>query len=253
MYTIKTILFTILLLFVLNVDAQDCFYERSVHEIGVIGGTTYYTGDFNPNHTPLTYPSWYVGAMYRYNNNRYFNIRGQTGYGFVRGNGANVKGIQFDYAKNDWRFNRPWLFVDALAEFNFMPYYPSDIRKKQRFTPVLMMGVGVSYLFANQGADFEPHILRDVSGVIFDIPIGVGIKWCPFDYFTLGVEWMWRLTFYDEIDYFSPIDPKHSNPLSKDWIGTVGISLSYLIKEKMPCAAYYQYKSKRKTLRRGIP
>ena len=252
MYAIKTILFTILLLFVLNVDAQDCFTERNVHEIGVIGGTSYYTGDFNPNRTPLTYPSWYAGAIYRYNNNRYINIRGQAGYGFIRGSGADAKGIHIaDEAGNDWRFNRPWLFIDALAEFNFMPYYPANIHKKQRFTPVLMMGVGMSYLFANQGDDFKSHILRDASVLIINIPIGVGVKWCPISHFTLGVEWMWRLTFYDEIDYFSPIDPKHSNLLSKDWIGTVGITLSYLIKEKMPCPAYYQYKLEKKP-KKGI-
>ncbi|MCL2132714.1 MAG: DUF6089 family protein [Bacteroidales bacterium] len=246
MYAIRTTLLAILLLSAFKFYAQDCFYERNIHEIGVIGGASYYTGDFNPNRTPLTYPSWYAGAMYRLNNQRYFNLRGQVGYGFVRGSGENVKGIHIDYAGNDWRFNRPWFFIEALAEFNFMPYYPADIRKKQRFTPVLITGIGGSYLFANQGADFQPHLFRDASGILVEVPVGFGIKWCFIERFTLGIDWIWRLTLYDQIDYYSPIDPKHSNPISKDWIGSVGITLSYLIKEKLPCAAYYTYKLKRK-------
>jgi hypothetical protein len=246
MYVNKTIFLAIILPLACTAYAQDCFYERNIHEIGVTGGASYYTGDFNPNRTPLSYPSWYIGALYRYNSSRYFNLRGQVGFGFVRGSGENVRDIPTDFAGNNWRFNRPWIFIDALAEFNFMPYYPADIRKKQRFTPVLIVGVGTSYLFANQGADFKSHAYRSGSGFIFDIPVGIGIKWCFKDSYTLGVDWMWRLILYDGIDYYTRIDPNHSNPISKDWIGNIGITLSYLIKQKLPCAAYYQYKGKKK-------
>jgi len=241
MYAIRTTIIVSLLLLTFNVVAQDCFYERNVHEAGIIMGATYYIGDFNPNRTPLVYPSFYAGVMYRYNVQKYFVLRGQFGYGYIRGSGANVEGIPIDPVGNDWRFNRPWLFVEALAEFNFLPYYAADIRKKQRFTPILLMGVGGSLFFENQGSDIKQHSMRMASNVIFEIPVGVGIKWCFIQRFTLGLEWMWRITFYDQIDYYSPINVNHSNPLNKDWVGTVGLSLSYLFHEKRLCPALKPY------------
>ncbi|MDR0295112.1 MAG: DUF6089 family protein [Prevotellaceae bacterium] len=236
MYAIRNILIASLLLPMFNAMAQDCFYERNVHEAGVIFGATYYMGDFNPNRTPFFYPSFYGGAMYRYNFQKYFALRGQAGYGYIRGSGENMEGIPSDPIGNNWRFNRPWLFVDVLAEFNFLPYYAADIRKKQRFTPVLMIGIGGSYLSGNHGDDYIPHSQRGSSSLL-DLPIGVGIKWCFIQRFTIGVDWMWRLTLYDQIDYYSTINPKHGNPIKNDWIGTVGLTLSYLFKENLPCPA----------------
>lgn len=241
MYAIRTVIITSLLLLTLNVAAQDCFYERNVHEIGVLGGASYYIGDFNPNRTPMVRPSFYVGAMYRYNLQKYFAIRGQVGYGMIRGSGVNVDGIPGDPVGNNWRFNRPWYFADLLAEFNFLPYNAVNLHKKQRFTPVLLVGVGASFLLENQGNDFRKDRLRGGSKLFFELPVGVGIKWCFMKQFTLGAEWMWRLTLYDQIDYYTPITFEHTNPINSDWIGTVGITLSYLIREQRPCPAIKAY------------
>jgi hypothetical protein len=241
MYTIRTAIIATLLMLTFKATAQDCFYDRNVHEVGVMLGATYYMGDFNPNRTPLFYPSFYGGAMYRYNFQRHFALRAQLGYGYIRGNGSNVDGIIGDHTGNNWRFNRPWVFANLLAEFNFMPYSAAYISRKQRFTPVLALGVGGSYLSPNSGRGFIQHPQRGVSGIFFDLPVVVGIKWCFIKRFTLGAEWTWRLTLYDGIDYYPLVNEKHSNPIDNDWIGTIGISVSYLIHEKLPCPAFIKY------------
>jgi len=245
MYKIRTAIIASLLLLTLNATAQDCFFERNVHEIGVMLGSTYYMGDFNPNRTPMLYPSFYGGAMYRFNVQKYLAFRGQLGYGYVRGSGANVEGIPVDPLGNDWRFNRSWLFADALVEFNFLPYYAANVHRKQRFTPVLMVGAGAALLSANQGSDIREDRTRKSSKVFFEMPVGVGVKWCFSQRYTLGVEWMWRLTLYDLIDYYYAINVDHSNPINNDWIGTVGVTLSYLIRETRACPATKEYKPSR--------
>ena len=244
MYAIKTIIAATLLMLTLNATAQDCFYERNVHDIGIMLGSTYYMGDFNPNLTPLAYPSAYVGVLYRYNFQQYFALKGQFGFGYVRGSGAD-RNIPLDPVGNDWRFNRPLLFLDALAEFHFMPFDAVNVQKKRRFTPVLMLGLGVFHAGENaagfSGEEFNSHSSRGLSGLVADMPVGIGVKWCFFPRFTLGAEWIWRLTLYDKTDYYSGVDAKHTNPIDNDWLGTVGVSVSYRIKQSIPCPAVKEY------------
>ncbi len=240
MYILKKIVILPFLLFVCTAVAQnasDCNFERNVHELGIVGGASYYMGDFNPNLTPLKSPSWYGGLMYRYNFARYFAFRGQLGMGTLRGTGEGLIGLLPDPLNNNWEFNRPWLFVDVMTEFNFMQYNAADIRKKQRFTPVLLLGVGTSYLMANtvKVASRSRSGSSNASSLFFNIPVGIGAKWCFKERMTLGVEWIWRISFYNEVDYYKGVDPNHSPGINNDWIGTIGITLSYLFKQSVPC------------------
>lgn len=253
MRTLKKILilpFLFLLFTAAAQDASDCNYERNAHEIGLLGGASYYMGSFNPNLTPLKSPSWYAGMLYRYNFKRYFAARGQLGFGTLRGTGEGMSGLSFDPAGNNWEFNRPWIFFDVMAEFNFMTYNAVDIRKKQRFTPVLMLGVGASYLLPSTVNPAYPHYNnsdRGASPLILDIPVGIGFKWCFMPRVTLGAEWIWRISFHNEVDYYKDIAPTSPPDINDDWMGTIGITLSYLIKQTVPCAASSVYKpSKRK-------
>jgi len=254
MRAIRTTIIAASLLLTLSATAQDCIFERNVHEVGVIMGATYYMGNFNPNRTPFFYPSGYGGVMYRYGFSRYFALRGQVGYGHIRGSGANVKGLPIDESGNNWRFNRPWAFADILAEFNFMPYNAVNLSKKQRFTPVVLLGFGGSYLSRNAGSEYNDYSYHGLS-YFLNVPVGIGIKWCFIKRVTLGVDWIWRLSLYDQIDYYSTTSDRHgnpvshSNPINNDWIGTVGITLSYIIKEKLPCPAIQDHKFVRPKLK----
>ncbi len=243
MCVLKKIVILPLLLFVCTVtaqDASDCNFERNVHEAGFLGGASYYMGDFNPNLTPLKSPSWYGGLMYRYNFARYFAFRGQLGAGTLRGTGKGMTGLLPDPLNNNWKFDRPWLFVDVMTEFNFIPYNAADIRKKQRFTPILLLGVGASYLMANTVQSPTPPASgshNGASSLFINIPVGIGAKWCFAERMTLGVEWIWRISFYNEVDYYKGVDPKHAPGINNDWTGTIGLTLSYLFRQSVPCPA----------------
>ncbi len=251
MSSVQKFLLLPLLLFVFPAtaqDASDCFYERNAHEFGVLGGASYYMGDFNANLTPLKQPSWYAGVMYRYNLKRYFAFRAQLGYGNIKGSGEGVKGLPEDPMNNNWKFDRPWIFGDAMVEFNFMPYNAVDIRKNQRFTPLLMLGLGVSNFGSNAiQPESYSSAKRGSSPLLIDIPVGIGFKWCVAERFTLGAEWLWRISFYDEIDYYAGVNADHSATINNDWIGSIGLTLSYHIPQYVTCPANNPYKpSKRK-------
>ncbi len=215
-------------------DASECFYQRNVHEVGIGFGATYYMGDFNPNFTPLLSPHAYGSAFYRYNFKQYFSVRGQVGAGYIKGDPANIS----DPPPGVSAFKRPWAYVEAMMEFKFLPYNPVNLKKRERFTPMLMVGIGAFTL----SRDLQP---------IFDIPVGVGVKWCVASRLSLGAEWLWRITFYDKIDNYTGVDPNHNALINNDWIGTLGITLSYHIKQTIPCHSD-RYKAPKRRDYKGI-
>jgi opacity protein-like surface antigen len=224
-------------------EAANCTTSKDRNELGVITGATYYMGDFNPNLTPLKNPSFYGGIMYRYTLKSYFALRAQVGFGYLKGNAKGMDGLLIDSQLKDWAFHRPWLFADIVMEFNFMPYNAADIRKKQRFTPFMLLGVGASGLFSDDNkSTVSTADKSDDTSLFIDIPIGIGAKWCVAQRVTLGIEWLFRVSFNDEIDFYKGTNEAHSPIINNDWIGTIGITVSYLFKEERPCAAQKRHR-----------
>jgi hypothetical protein len=221
----------------------DCFNNNDKLEVGLLAGATYYMGDFNPNLVPLKNPFLYGGFMARYNMARYISLRGNLAFAYVTGNARGMDGFSPDPWNKDWEFLRPMLFFDVVVEFNFMPYNPIDLRKKQRFTPLLSLGVGASFLSPDNHTYASKGIKSNKSIFLFDLPIGIGAKWCVVERLTLGVEWMFRITFNDDIDFYNGVNKEHSPVINNDWLGTVGVSLSYLIKYNRSCPAYNRHKT----------
>jgi hypothetical protein len=219
----------------------DCFNNRDKFEVGIMMGASYYMGDFNPNLTPLKNARWYGGVMSRYNAAQYFSLRSNLAYAYLSGDAEGMNGFPADPWEDHWRFQRPMLFFDVLAEFNFMPYDATDLRKKQRFTPLLDIGLGMTFLFS----DMRTRVANTKSNeavVIFNIPVGLGAKWCIMERLTLGIEWIFRVSFNDRLDFYEGVNASHSPVINNDWIGTFGLSLSYLIKQNRPCPAHYRQK-----------
>jgi hypothetical protein len=219
----------------------DCFNNIPKFEIGITAGASYYTGDFNPNFTPLYKPLFFGGIMVRQRMADYFSIRGNVLLGHVKGDAHDMEGFPPDPWNNNWLFQRPWIGLEAMAEFNFMPYDAVDLRKKKRFTPLLMLGVGATYLFPDVHTSMSKVEKPNEPIWIFDIPVGIGIKWCIAKRFTLGAEWIHHVSFTDKIDFYNGVNAEHSPIINNDWIGTIGLSLSYLLKIERPCPANYQY------------
>jgi hypothetical protein len=229
----------------------ECFNNNDKFEVGFLAGATYYMGDFNPNLIPFKNPFLYGGFMARYNVTRYFSLRGNWAFAYITGNAGGMEGFPSDPWEKNWEFLRPMLFFDVLAEFNFMPYDAVDIRKGQRFTPLLNLGVGASFLSPDVYAHSSNSMKSNKSIFLLDIPVGIGAKWCFIERFTLSVEWMFRITFNDDIDFYDGVNEEHSPVINNDWIGTFGISVSYLIKYNRSCPAYNWHKPSSRYLKKS--
>jgi hypothetical protein len=220
----------------------ECFNNNDKLEVGLLAGAIYYMGDFNPNLIPLKNPFLYGGFMTRYNVARYLSLRSNLAFAYLTGNARGMEGFPPDPWGKNWEFLRPMLFLDALAEFNFMPYNAVDIRKGERFTPLLSLGVGASFLLPDVYARPSSSMKSNKSILLLDIPVGIGAKWCFIERFTLGVEWTFRISFNDDIDFYDGVNEEHSPVINNDWIGTFGVSVSYLIKYNRSCPAYNRHK-----------
>jgi hypothetical protein len=229
----------------------ECFNNNDKLEVGLLAGATYYMGDFNPNLIPFKNPFFYGGIMTRYNIARYLSLRGNLAFAYLAGNAGGLEGFPADPWKKNWEFLRPMLFFDVLAEFNFMPYDAVDIRKGQRFTPLLSLGVGGSFLSSDVYAHASTNIKPNKSIFLFDLPVGIGAKWCIAERLTLGVEWMFRISFNDDIDFYDGVNEEHSPVINNDWVGTFGVSLSYLIKYSRSCPAYNRHKPSSRYLKKS--
>jgi hypothetical protein len=242
----------VILLFVLlpgfgRLQAQEragfeCFNNNDKLEVGLLAGAIYYMGDFNPNLIPLQNPFVYGGVMARYNIARYLSLRSNLAFAYITGNAKGIEGLPSDPWNKNWEFLRPMFFLDALAEFNFMPYDAIDLRKKQRFTPLLSLGVGASYLHKDVYAHNTSQSVKSNKAIfLFDVPVGIGAKWCIAERLTLGVEWTFRITFNDDVDFYNGVNEEHSPVINNDWLGTVGLSLSYIIKYNRSCPAHNRH------------
>ena len=220
----------------------ECFNNNDKLELGLLAGATYYMGDFNPNLIPLKNPYLYGGVMARYNLIRYLSLRSNLAFAYLAGSAGGMDGFPSDPWKKDWEFLRPMLFLDVLAEFNFMPYDAVDLQKRQRFTPLLSLGVSASYLHRDVYAHSSSGIKSNKAFFLWDIPVGIGAKWCIMERFSLGVEWMFRISFNDEVDFYDGVNEEHSPVINNDWIGTFGVTLTYLIKHNRSCPAYNGHK-----------
>jgi hypothetical protein len=241
------------------------------HEIGIMGGASYYIGDLNPNgHFMQSKPAG--GIMYRYNMNPRMALRVQALFGSLQ---AADSVIRFNEDRN-LSFRSPLMELGAQYELS---YYKFKIgSEKDYFTPYLFVGASF-FKFNPQGfykgdwynlqslgtegqgttayPDRDPYSLAG-----FAIPFGAGFKIILGNATVLGFEWGLRKTFTDYIDdvsttYADPAvlmsqnteasaalaDPSNNtefdrtgfqrgNAATKDWYSFAGITLTVKFADK---------------------
>ena len=219
--------------------SSDCYFRLYRHDIGITAGATYYMGDFNDQFIPLRQPSYFAGVMYRFHFDTQYSLRAQISYGRVLGDATRTSDAIIDPSGNNWAFNCPIIFADVMGEIGLAPLNVTDFRQKERFAPFLLVGVGAILRFKDN--DYVSPLQNDKSNVTrqyFSIPIGVGVKYAIAPRYTLGVEWIMRKTFVDDMDNYNDPTPQGSALINNDWLSTVGLTLSYRIPERRTCAAY---------------
>lgn len=200
---------TVILIFSLLCLSLSGFSQRGA-EIGIMGGTGYYIGEYN--HTHFNMCRLYTGALYRYNLNDRFALRMNAGYSELRvhdkpllPNGGTVYPTGFRCHIWD---------VSAIGEFNFRSFLVRKTEKSSWWSPYMYLGVGTL------GADKKFFV---------SIPAGIGVKFNLFRQLSCGIEWGTRKLFTDNIDRLSDAwGIKETNFIyNKDWFFVAGLTLTY--------------------------
>ncbi|MGM0530043.1 MAG: DUF6089 family protein [Bacteroidota bacterium] len=169
-----------------------CFFLTGVHAqddlaIGFYGGTSQYMGDMNKTN-PFYAPSPAIGFGIKSDQNLRYSFQLMGSYNPLRGNPKYVKEYNLPDKENISSFNTSQVDLSLTTEFNFLPYESYNI-KKRNFTPFVFAGVGIS------------NFLSDVPNKFpVTIPFGLGIKYNIFERFSIGIKWMTKKTFYDNME-----------------------------------------------------
>ena len=232
-------------------------------EIGIVGGCSYYIGDFNESVVPYMV-SPMGGVLYRYNFTKYVNVRFQISAGMLKGDSRKYEGgLQGFPTGTNMSFNRTFYSAEAYGEFNFFPYSSIDPKRRQTFSPFLIIGAGYTY-FAKNKRDNNPHLSTAITTfpMLYDtaktagsvtIPMGFGFKFSPARKWTISAECVFHKTNIDKIDqYINRSSNESFNIFNKDWVSTISLTLSYRFINTNPCATYKSNKSTKRRDYKGI-
>ncbi len=218
-------------------------------EFGAHAGVSYYIGDINP-------VKHFVGSQLKYGGLIRFNQNPRIAYRIEYTHGR----LKASDEKINWRPERKLGFMTniddftAVAEFNFLEYYPENSRR--RFSPFIFAGVSV-FLFAPKTYDGSVNLreLRTEGNgygrVGVSIPFGLGLKFAFTKNLLATVEWRMHKTFTDYLDDVSTVYPQYhaiyegndytdptgtylegqqrGNSAFKDWYSFAGVTLSWKI------------------------
>jgi hypothetical protein len=231
-------------------------------ELGLGLGTTFYFGDFN-EYIPFVEPRYYGTVLHRYYFNLLYALRTSISFGNIAGNSKNYAGKMpyYDYkypygGRPTIYFSRNFIDFNTGVELGFRPLEPVVHRLNERFAPYLFIGIGVAILYADSNAKTNDvdrayyempstkKIYSDAKSTVqaFNIPIGIGFKYSPWQRWTIGAEWQFKKTFNDDIDRFNNVKANELNDnkpgslfLNTDWMSFLGVSISYRLAIKSKC------------------
>ena len=237
---------TILVLIVTFLSSVSAFSQERI-EGGLFLGTSYYNGDLNPskqfyNAKPA------VGALIRVVLNERLAFKG-TLTALEIGGSYPQSGLQYPSASarsSSYSFKRSLADFSTQLEINFFEYDHPFRRKETRFTPFISGGLAYTvyrrYESDDSGGSENPHF-------ILSLPFGAGVKWKATDWLHVGLEWNFRKTFVDDLDFMGPGDINPTDPYgfqqpsdwhNNDWYSFAGVSLTMdIFHRNVPCNAGY--------------
>ncbi len=207
-------LFFVVLLFISSfVNAQ------SDSEMGVIGGAAYYLGDINMSrHFYRSSPA--LGVIYKKNFTDRYALR-------INALFTELSGRDSDFSNEvqklrDHSFESKLMDVAAGFEFNFKPFWLPRQAGTYGWTPYVYAGLGYT-------------VAKSDSGL--NIPLGAGLKFLLKGNIICGVEWCFRKTFTDKLDYLA--DPWNAGEknviINNDWYSYFGLTLTYRFPADKAC------------------
>ncbi|MGN1263137.1 MAG: DUF6089 family protein [Prevotella sp.] len=191
-------------------------------EIGGGVGLVSYQGDFNSSLTANMQPIGSLLARYKFNPRMAlaFNVS----YGKLKGSTDGTETWYPEYHDTAVSFSNTLIDAGLRYEYNFWPYGTGrEYRGAQRLTPYTAIGLGMTYVKAQNGSDFAANMA-----------IGVGVKYKVATRLNIGFEWLMRFTTSDNLDGVAdPYGIKSSGIFKNtDCYSTIGLSLTYDIMAK---------------------
>ena len=231
-------------------------HAQKTADIGIWGGSSTVWGDMDDN-TPFQSFNLNFGGYFRYNFNTRLGLRAMFLTGKMAGEGT--------VENADWNFDKSAQDLTVQIEINYLKYVLGS--RKMRFSPYVTVGVGVSYFkYDFRPAEIfvfnprYPELLYDASGnlvtpnqteslVVPTIPFGMGFKYTIGNRLGIGIEYQMRKYMSDKVDDLN--DPLSyinetgdiitytAKQLNNDWVGYLGVHLTYKIYiGKKACPAY---------------
>lgn len=203
------------LLFIPLVIALTSQSQAQTYEAGLMVGSSYYLGDFNPT-THFVNPEPVVGLFARYNLSNHIAFRAGLNHGIVTGSDADSPysvtgpGSTFDFRTNITE-------LSIIGEVNFLPFIAGD--DDSRYTTFLFAGTG-AFSFDNE------HINRKYRRLSY--LFGVGLKFDFSDRLAGGIDWGLRQTATDKLDGA----PEVGNPKNDDWYSFAGLSFIFRFRDR---------------------
>lgn len=180
-------------------------------EFGIIGGGSYYLGDYNPS-KHFNNTQTYLGGFYRYNFNNRFALRFNAGFSKIdlknvhlMDNAGKVFPTEFHTSVKD---------ISGIVEFNFRSFMVRKVEHSSWWSPYIFTGIG--FVGTNEKGGLS-------------VPLGVGVKFNVYRQISCGIEWSTRKMFTDKLDGLSdPWGTGETNFIyNKDWFFVTGITISY--------------------------
>ncbi|HTO14597.1 MAG TPA: DUF6089 family protein [Edaphocola sp.] len=206
--SIATFAFTLVLVIVHYSASAQRFFERN--EYGLMVGASQYFGDLNPEYGFKSLrPA--AGVYYRYYFNPYISTRINLGYAHLSGKDSDFKN-PFQQIRN-LSFENDIIEASVLGEFNFFYFMTGD--KYRRFTPYMVLGLGVIYSdpyvkyngrkeylkpLNTEGQNISEYKGRNYNRVNMIMPFGAGVKYWIRPGVNLGFEVVHRFAFTDYLD-----------------------------------------------------
>jgi len=232
----------IIISFIIGVCVNS--FSQDKIEIGGMVGTSYYLGDLN--HQKQFYkPSLAFGGIARYVLSDRMALKGTAIIDRLKGEYPN-NGIVFPEGDVKYSFSRTIGDAALQAEFNFMSYDHPFVRTTN-FTPFISFGLGTTVY---KRFDADPTKNSQQTVFILSLPFGVGFKYKINDWIRVGVEWSFRKTFVDDLDYMerinqiNPYDPYGFENTQKihntDMYSFAGVMVTFsMFKRKTECNSGY--------------
>lgn len=204
--------------------AQEDFRFDAGGGIGMTG----YLGDANTANL-WSNPSWDLELLFRYIINPRMALKTNFYTGGLKGDSSKMTNV-FPDGQN-FKFSTSFYELGEMFEFNFFNYGIGETyRKLKRVTPYITAGLGLTAWSADGD-----------SGVAFNIPLGVGVKYKPSKRVNLGLEFLMKKTFTDKLDgpaLDDPVGIKSSFMKNTDWYSTLTFTVSYEFSKRCAVCNY---------------